>query len=368
MTNNLQTIAFIGDVHGFGYTRVGGAESCVRRLARALVAAGHRVDYFLFGGSKNRVREVEPGLTVREFTHLHRALTALKAGQWDHVVEVLVRPAQQLAWAGCRRRLQARMTFHTMHFGGYGHGIRGDCRRLLDRVVPLNGKRFVFNEGNLGMIPVRPGKTVLLKPPIPDAYYLHLREKQINRKINVAFVGRLDPEKGINEVIALFERWAQDPHMRTSIYGYTWKDLPESQRIEQYLRTHKTIRYISRAHNNGDVPSDTDLHAILRQTDIMILPYQAFRRTLDPPLLLLEAMASLCLPVTRPVGSVARFVQDQDCLITDSGFVDSAVRYIDRMKQTIQSRREKLHAWNLQHACHTSRSAKVFLRHLTGGE
>lgn len=365
---NTQTIVFLGDVTGFGYARVGGAESCIRRLSRALVTAGHRVNYLLFGDRENRVCEMEPGLTVRRFIHLRDALAALKENQWDHVVEVLVRPAQQVAWAGCRRRLQKRMTFHKMFFGGYGRGIGARCHRLLDRAVPHNGKYFVFNEDTHETIETTQGKAVLLPPPIPDAYYLQPHEKTDHGKINIAFVGRLDPEKGIHEVISLFERLAQDPQVRTTIYGYTWKHLPVSQQVERYLLNQKTINYVSRPHTASEAPSDTHLRAVLRHTDIMVLPYQAFRRTLDPPLLLLEAMASLCLTITRPVGSVARFVSDPEYLIADSDFVDSAARRIEVVRQSIQPRREKLCVWNTEHGCYASRTADLFLRHLTGDE
>ncbi len=184
----------------------------------------------------------------------------------------------------------------------------------------------------------------------------------------MAFIGRLDPEKGICEVIALFERLAQDPHIHTSIYGYTWKHLPVSQKIEQYLRAHKSIRYVPRAHHNGGSASEADVQETLRHIDVMVLPYKAFRRTLDPPLLLLESLASLCVTITRPVGSVARFAADPEGLIAGPDFVPAAYQYLDVVKQSIPSRREKLRTWNASHGCRASQAADLFLRHLTGEE
>ena len=187
---------------------------------------------------------------------------------------------------------------------------------------------------------------MLLRPPIPDEFYLTPAEKENNKELNVVFMGRLDPEKGINDVIRLFEHLGSKKGLSVAIHGYTWNGLAESVDIHRYLNDQDTIAYSSCPHREYDERTQSKVRDVLRTADVIVLPYREFNRTLDPPLILLEAMASLCIPITCPVGTISGLIHRPDCLISADTFFDDAEKRILAIQGDIHQERQDLFDWN----------------------
>ena len=85
---------------------------------------------------------------------------------------------------------------------------------------------------------------VYLLPPVPEEYFLKPEEKPVNKKIKITFLGRIDPGKGIGEVIEIFKALKNDSRFECSIYGMHIPEHKESVEIHNWLKRQKDIRYI----------------------------------------------------------------------------------------------------------------------------
>ena len=78
---------------------------------------------------------------------------------------------------------------------------------------------------------------------------------------------------------------------------------------------------------------EEQIQAILRDTDILVLPYRSMKGTIDPPLLLSEGMASGCAILTRPVGNVLTIYGESPFVICEDNFVEQAMKLIGRIQE-----------------------------------
>jgi len=94
----------------------------------------------------------------------------------------------------------------------------------------------------------------------------------------------------------------------------------------------------------------------LRDTDILVLPYRSMAGTIDPPLLLLEAMAAGCACLTCPVGNVAEIYGESPFIIRGN-FVPQTMDMVQAVlsDQTVLEReRERVKRRILELNCATS--------------
>jgi len=353
------SIAFLADGQGFrGYSGIGGSESYVRRLASAALAQGAQVEYVLFNIGDD-VAEVSPGLTVRRCPHLRAALQAIDRGGVSDVVTVLLSPPEELRYALFRRRRSKRVRFHRILFGGGMTGVKKLMLSFAYRLKPYNGATFALTERAMASLTGK--RDYLLRPPVPDGFYVSPADKSQGGPLKVIFVGRLDSEKGINEVLELFDRLAGRDDIDLTIHGYTWKGLRESEEIHERLQAQHRVRYVAASHEGFSSGSESAMADIFRAADVVVLPYKRFDRTIDPPLILLEAMASLCIPLTRPVGAVPEVVPDE-WLCDGDDFIAWAEEKIDYLADNLTEARNELAAWNDRNGVRASRAAAVFLQ------
>ena len=70
---------------------------------------------------------------------------------------------------------------------------------------------------------------------------------------------------------------------------------------------------------------------LLHDTDILLLPYKSMIGTIDPPLLLLEAMAAGCVCMTTNTGNVVTVYGDSEFVLDCKGYGDSAKCLINKI-------------------------------------
>jgi glycosyltransferase involved in cell wall biosynthesis len=141
-------------------------------------------------------------------------------------------------------------------------------------------------------------------PPVPHSYFLKPDEKPENDKIKITFLGVVYPNKGIEEVIEIFKVLKDDNRFETLICAIYEPRNKKSVEIRNWLKIQDIIQYIEVDRYNY-LPSVEEMTGkILKETDVFIQPYTSLGSTVDIPLLVLEAMASLCAVVTTPLGSI----------------------------------------------------------------
>jgi len=93
----------------------------------------------------------------------------------------------------------------------------------------------------------------------------------------------------------------------------------------------------------------------LRDTDILVLPYRSMAGTIDPPLLLLEAMAAGCACLTCPVGNVPEIYGESPFIIRGS-FVSQAATLVQRVlacRDLLHHEQDRVRARILELDCST---------------
>jgi len=141
-------------------------------------------------------------------------------------------------------------------------------------------------------------------------------------ELRVAFLGRMDRNKGMHALLDLWPGIDIQP-ARLDFYGDGW----EFEHLESKIRTHG----LANVHLHGAFTS-TDLPKIFEQTDLVVLPSE--REGL--PLVLMEAMAYGVPFVATDVGAIRTLAENNPdvCVVP---FDDTALkRGIERMARAIR--------------------------------
>lgn len=307
-------IAFFGLYGSFGHYNIGGTDSIVRRISYELVEKGHKVDFVTYGAPKRNFLQGENNVPVYDFESINDAFDAM-AGVYDHVITIYLLPRQRLSYLLFRRHEGNRTYFHYIFQAWPESPLK---RRLMfaeSRLYPYNGFLFCVSPRLNNYVSKFSKRSVLLFPPVPEDYFLTQEKKPENKRLSVTYMGRLDPGKGIAFAIELFRYMAEkSPEIQTRIYGYPWKYNPETKRIHDELLAQDTIYYEATEYEKYSPTVDEKVQNVLRETDILFLPYDKLSSTIDTPLLLLEGMAHLCIVVTRPLGDMPEIYGTNDSM------------------------------------------------------
>jgi len=322
-------LTFFGLKQAFDYFQIGGTESFVRRLAVEMVQRGYKVDYVLYGGN-NAYKQLSPlpGITLKYFKSIEEALNAIKQKKYEHVVTIYLFPKDRFKYASFRRKNKELMVFHFCYFGWPDSIIKRKLYFSEARIFPYNGKLFCISKRQYDYVSRWEKNAVYLLPPVPENYFLKPEEKPINGKMRITFLGRIDPGKGIKEVIDIFRALKDDKKFECSIYGVHISEHKESLRIHNWLKSQKDIKYVEVDRKKYSSAVEEFVRSILKETDIFIQPYQKLSSTIDTPLLLLETMASLCAVITKPFGNIPDVYGKSRFLISPERFFSDAINQI----------------------------------------
>lgn len=296
-------IAVFGRHSSFDYYHIGGVDSFARRLGCELARRGEQVDFVHFDAPEQRQEDTPEGIRLRYCRTLRDGLQAL-AGRYDHVVTIYVPPRQRLAYARFRYREAKRTRFHLLYAGWPESRVKRELLFLESRLAPYNGYLFCVSPRQQRYVSKWSKRAILLLPPVPEDYFLRPEEKPAHDRLRIVYMGRVDPGKGIATATALFKHLQKSGELEARIYGYPWKHDPESMRLHNQLLAQDDVLYEPTDFTGYSPTLDAKVHEILRETDVLFLPYDKLSSTIDTPLLLLEGMAHLCAVVTRPLGSI----------------------------------------------------------------
>lgn len=329
---NRMKIAFIGDSVGFGFYRLGGAESLIRRLSFGLRDLGDSLTYILWGCTSSE-KICDCGLTIVHSKSILAALSELRRGNYDHVVVVLLRPKHFiLFWIF--RVLACRTTvFHVISFSASGSSsVRGD-RGLLDSSILCNGKKFVISREAL----LSSKDSLLVNLPVPQRYFV--QKKPSSGRLKVGFMGRMDVEKGFDIVLDLFKKLSLSDGIDLFIYTYRWQSHYDSSRLASELEGLEGVSVKVTEHTSFSPSIESEVGAYLNGCDVIVLPYRSLDRTINPPLLLLESLAAGCTVISTDVGDIGKYHPDPTLLLQVDSFTAEAAEIILRFAE---SRRDEV--------------------------
>jgi glycosyltransferase involved in cell wall biosynthesis len=317
---------FLGLKRAFDYYQVGGVESFIRRVTVQMAQEGHKVDYVLYGDQENKEISPRPGTCLRYFRLFRDALDAIKG--YDHVVAIYLLPKDRLQYALFRKRNCKSIRFHLIYFNWPDSSLKRKLYFYESRFIPLNGKLFCISPRQYNYIKKWAENPVRILPPVPENYFLKPQEKPVNNKIQVTFLGRMDPGKGIKEVLEIFNVLKNNGKFKCSIHGIHMPEQKECVDIHNQLRVDNGIEYVEIDRQKYSPSVESFVATVLQKTDIFIQPYRTLSSTIDMPMLLLEAMASLCAVITKPLGNIPDIYGKNEFAINSQGFVPNAIKFL----------------------------------------
>ncbi len=356
-------MAFLGLKQAIDYFQIGGVENFVRRLAGKLTEGGNGIDYIIYGNKDNRELRPSSGITLKYFKSFNETLGAI-SNNYEHVIAIYLLPANRLKYHLFRKRNKMTL-FHFVYFNWPDLWFKRVLYLNEPRIFPYNGKLFCISKRQYEYVSRWANNAVYLLPPVSKNYFLRTEEKPINAKIKVSFLGRIDPRKGIDEVIDIFKALQGNERLEFTVCGIHFADHGPSVEIHNWLKQQNWIKYIEIDRQNYSPQVEVFVREVLKETDILIQPYRRLSSTIDTPLLLLEGMASLCAVLTKPFGNIPDIYGNSKFIVAEKRFVNNAINLLkDLTMDDIVKERERLYDNNLKLDFDADNSAGLFLKGL----
>lgn len=338
-------IAFLALSGTFGYSQVGGTDSFMRRLIEGISSCHKRLQasWIFYNSDNHKALRHSPRFISTYFPTLGEALQYIADSSYSHVISTYLAPKDRLRFALFRKG-NSSIRFHSMVFF-YPESIIQRFIKFSEYLCfPYNGKVFCVSKRQYNCLRKLTNNVIYLPPSVPEDYFLMPRQKPNNGKVNVTFLGRVDPRKGIRDVINLFEALSENSKIECAIYGIHIPEDRECLEVHRWLKMQTHIRYVEIDRQGYSLQIEEMVKGILKKTDVFIQPYRNLDSSVDTPLLLLEAMASLCAVITTPVGDVPDIYGHSKFAVNKKHFSADALDLLQNLTLD-QLQREKMRVY-----------------------
>lgn len=354
--------AFTGYGHAADPRLIGGHQSYLRRLARYLIHQDHSVDFLIQADEKEGGERVQTETNVHYFASFTDIATRLTSEAYDWVFFSRF-PAKHLGTLIHHLRRGKQDSRY-----GYFYLVmppsplmrltRIALFKLLFDVVVTASPRLQSQVNPWGI------NSFLLLPPVPNICFDgEIRHR--TSKWRVAYMGRIGEDKGLRGLASSFRRLQERyRNVTTEIRGYYDPLSKTSTALHNFL-SQGQVPYTGLPYGKQLIASPADEEKVLqwlKGIDILVLPYRRLEgRTIDVPVLLLEAMASGCLVTATGLGDIPSILGDSDLVIRGS-ILETLSRLIEGGK--VRERRENLRKRACQYGVDIESSGEEFLQHL----
>lgn len=293
-------IKFLALCNTFGYDQIGGTDSYMRRLSQALLSKNCQVEW-VFYGSTDQTNEDRCGIKIFYFGLFTDALNHCLKDNSYSLVACYLKPLDKIKliklWWTSDIKLYLLSFF-------YPHGFFTKMFRLLEaKLLRISG---VFSTSNrlVDFYSSINCKSVFLPPIVPDEYFKIGYEKATKSssnkvdKIRALFLGRLDPRKGIKDIISLIELPKLKNKVVWTVSGILIKEDPGNLEACEALRKNDEVNFHKEDRSEYSQDVESRVLSFFSKSDYFLQPYKSLSSTVDLPLLLLEAQAAGCLVMT----------------------------------------------------------------------
>jgi glycosyltransferase involved in cell wall biosynthesis len=342
-------IAFFGLKEFSDYFKIGGFESFIRRLATGLSNSDNMVEYVLYDSPADSSIEVLPNLTISYFQDFAKAFQRLRTGGYDHIFRVWLSRADRLKYLFLQRSFKQNIRWHHL-FLAWPESFPKRLMTILEGFFSApNGLLVCVSNRQYQAISRFHPIARQIFPPVPEAYFLSPQNKKLENKIRVTFLGNLTKDKFIEEIIDLFHRLQKSQKFHFSIFGTYDRLNRHSASMHETLQSQDEIEYVNVDMNNYSTEVDLLVENVLKNTDVFVQPYRTLNNTLEMPLLLLEAMASLCPVITTDIGSVSEVYGNSQFIIPLQEFPARAEALLNELSlEQLMAERERINKRNLE--------------------
>ncbi len=319
-------LTIVGLRDTFDYYHVGGLDSFYRRTAFACLAQGVEVLFLHYGHTKKEEQRTESGVVVRRVRDFKEALELLDSYDGPVIVNAIHR-SDRPAFMQFRRARKER-SFHIVYSVYSESRLRRELYMMESLLAPFNGTGLALSPRLAALARKRRNRAEVFLPPVDDLYFCEPRQKPRANRLRLTYMGRIDPGKGIHEVVRLFRELARDGEYHLRISGYVLPGSESSRSLHEELLRDNAFIYEPVDYARWSAQLDEAAALRLRETDILILPYARLSSTVDMPLLLLEGMAAGCAVLTKPLGDIPAVYGSSPFLVTAQDFVPEAARFV----------------------------------------
>jgi glycosyltransferase involved in cell wall biosynthesis len=324
-------IAFFGCNGSFDFGQIGGTDSFFRRIGIELVARGCHVEFVHYGGDRTWTPAVNGNIRLSRFRTFNEALAYLRYFDGSILVNA-VKAADRLRFIQFRRQVRQRARFWMVYSLFSATPLRRFKHFLEAAIYPYRPGCICMSERLAELARKYRNDAHVLLPPVPLEYYRTPCQKRSDGTIVVAYIGRLEQAKGIEEVITILETLAPRNGFQARVLAYAFDNDTAAEQFHNRLAANQKIHYRRFQHKGWSPALEHLLARELSDIDVLLLPYRSLSCSIDIPLLLLEGMASLCCCATRPLADIPKVYGDSPFLLPEQDpglFASSLCRLIE---------------------------------------
>lgn len=359
-------IAFWGRDKSFDFNHIGGMESLVRRLGLSLARLGDQVEFVYYAAQEEKYDSLSEGIKLSYFKNFKDSLDYIVSLKCDHVISIYLTPRDRLTYAHFRKTHKDKVKFHHIYSSWNKSRIKRELLFAEARIFPFNGTLFCISPRIQKYVSRWAPHSTLLLPPVPQSYFCQPNDKPADGKLRVTFAGRVDPGKGTDRAADVLGRIGKNMNVEARLYGFAWSHRPQTIELHGQLLANHDIDYISTEYKSWSPKADENLCNILRETDILLLPYEKLSSTVDTPLLLLEGMANLCAVITPPLGDLHDTYGNSKFLLQGVWDTGKVVKLIGCASELLPAERKRLVLQNNQLGFNAKTVTENFRNHLLG--
>ena len=290
-------INFVAYKNTFKWDQIGGTDSYMRRLSLGLINAETKVNWLFYGKKDIEFSPVEE-LKIYHFSSFKNLFTKIEKLN-EPIVICYLQPIDRLKLIFYS--FNKNLNLYYLSFFFPDTTLKKILRYL--EIKFTNYKSIFCVSKRISLFTKKIKSNVVFLPPIIPSQYFSIGKEKIakrissNEKINVSFIGRLDPRKGIYEVINLINQ-NKNKNINWLISGiYISNDIKKTK-ILKTLRKLPKVNFVEENRNIYNHETEKRLLMFFKECNIFLQPYKNLSSTVDLPLLILEAQASGCIVLT----------------------------------------------------------------------
>ncbi|NQT32331.1 MAG: glycosyltransferase [Candidatus Omnitrophica bacterium] len=359
-------IVFFGFDGSFDYYQIGGMDSIMRRLALSMREAGDEVSFVHYGAKEDKTVKINENFYLRYFRNIRTACEYLVESDAEHIVSVYISPKDRYFYARFRTLREEKSRFHHIYSVWSESPLK---RKLLfseAKIFPYNGSLFCLSPRIYRYVSKWAHNAELIFPPVPDSYFCDIADKSIAETLHITYVGRIDPRKGAPDAAKLFKKLSKIRGIETGIYGYAWEHSSAALRLQEDLLSDGDINYEQADYRDWSLEEESKLIKVLKNTDVLLLPYRRLSSSVDTPLLLLEGMAGLCSIITPALGDLHDTYGSSYFNMPGGWSSKEAIMRIKSAKEHVQQDRKRLVDQNAHLKFSTENVTRKFRECLVG--
>ena len=323
-----KVVNFVAYKNTFEWDQIGGTDSYMRRLSLGLINSETKVNWLFYGKKDIAISPVEE-LKIYHFNSFKNLFTQIEKLN-EPIIICYLKPIDRLKLIFYSLNKNINLYYLSFFFPD---NILKKTLRYLEIKFTRYKSIFCVSKRILLFTKKIKSNAIFLPPIIPSQYFSIGKEKitkriPINGKINVSFIGRLDPRKGIYEVINLINQ-NKNKNINWLISGiYISNDIKKTQILNTLKRLPKVI-FVEENRNIYNHKTEKRLLRFFKECNIFLQPYKNLSSTVDLPLLILEAQASGCIVLTTLPKVLNRYIINPSKTFSSESYIRNSQEFIN---------------------------------------